>query len=148
MATVKGDIKTIADAATASHTNDPGYDQGRVRASVDSYEASTLVTGSIIEMGTKLPLNAIVLETKMAYDALGSATSLKQGDYEDDDRYVTNTATTSAGVTRMNTVDGVGYKCDETNGASNSDRQIIVTMVDSGSANNTIKSLVLWSKGI
>ena len=145
MTAAKGAFKTVAVAGTASHTNPRGVDQGALYVTHDTYEAATLVTGSTIEIGTKLPLNAYVHDAIVGYDAMGSSTSFSLGDSEDPDRYITNTATTSAGVTRLNAVDGMGYKCDETQGTSNSDRQVLITTVDSGSMSNTIKATVFWS---
>lgn len=146
MSAVKGAFKTVADAVTADHTNPSGVDQAQVYVTADTYEAATLVTGSTIEIGTKLPLNAYVHEVIVGYDAMGSSTSFSLGDSEDPDRYITNTATTSAGVTRLNAVDGMVYKCDETQGESNSDRQVLATTVDSGSMTGTFKCVVLWAK--
>lgn len=147
MTTYKGVVKTIADAATADHVVASGRGEGAVlHVTYDQYEAATLVQGSLVEIGSKLPLNAFVFEAKLAYDALGASTSLALGDSEDDDRYITNTATTSAGVTRGNTVDGFGYQVDETGGESNTDRQVLLKVVDSGSATNTIKAAIFWAK--
>jgi hypothetical protein len=147
MATVKGVLKTVADAATADHTNASGGNGAILRVCQDTYEASTLVTGSLIEIGTKLPLGAVVYEAIVGYDALGSSTSISLGDAEDPDRYVTNTATTSAGIVRLNAVNGMNYTIDETAGtdSGNTDRQILATVVDSGSMTNTIRATVFWA---
>jgi len=145
MATVKGALKTVADSATESHTNPSGTLGAELKVMQDSYEASALASGSLIEIGTKLPLNAVVYEAILAYDALGANTSLSLGDSEDDDRYVSNTATTSAGFTRLNKVDGFCYTCDETGGSSNSDRQVLAKLVDSGAATGTIKAAVFYA---
>ena len=149
MTTYKGAVKTIADSVSTDHTVASGKGEGSIlHVQFDSYEAATLVQGSLIEIGSKLPLGSYVFETKMAYDALGAATSLSLGDAEDDDRYITNTVTTSAGVTRGNTVDGFGYYIDETNGtdAANTDRQVLAKVVDSGSMSGTIKAAIFWAK--
>lgn len=146
MTAAKGTYKTVADAATETHTNPAGVDQASLYVTYDIYEAATLVTGSTVEIGTKLPLNAFVYEVIVGYDAMGSSTSLSVGDSEDPDRYITNTATTSAGITRLNAVDGLGYQCDETQGTSNSDRQVLITTVDSGSMTNTLKAAIFWAR--
>jgi len=146
MTTYKGAVKTIADSNSTDHTVASGKGEGAlVHVQFDSYEAATLVQGSLIEIGSKLPLGAYVFETKIAYDALGASTSICLGDAEDDDRYITNTVTTSAGVTRGNTVDGFGYYVDETD-TTNTDRQILAKVVDSGSMTGTIKAMALWAK--
>lgn len=147
MATFKGVYKTVADAATQTHTNPSGIDGAIVRATTDTYEASTLVTGSLVQIGTKLPLNAYVHEVIVGYDALGSSTSISVGDAASNNRYVTNTATTSAGVTRLNSVDGMGYvtASADTVDDGNTDRQLLFKAVDSGSMTNTIKVTVFWA---
>src|SRR3990167_5135335 len=102
MTTYKGAIKTIADALTQEHTNPSGSGEGAaVRVTADNYTAAAIAQGSLIEIGSKLPVNAYVYEAILGYAALGASTSLSLGDAEDDDRYITNTVTTSAGVTRL-----------------------------------------------
>lgn len=144
MTTYKGAIKTIADAATAAHTNDHGTDQAALRVTQDTYEANAIAQSSLIEIGTKLPLNAYVYEAILGYDALGASSSLSLGDAEDPDRYITNTATTSAGVTRLNAVNGMNYKVDETD-TTNTDRQVLVTVVDTGAITGTVKATIFWA---
>lgn len=149
MATVKGEIKTIADAATADHTNPSGAGEGAfLRVTMDNYEASALAAGSLIEIGSKLPLNAYVYEAKVGNDALGANTSFELGDAEDDDRYITNTATTSAAITRNNAISGMNYKIDETAGtdSGNTDRQILLKSNDSGTMTGTLSACVFWAK--
>jgi hypothetical protein len=113
----------------------------------DTYAANALATGSLIEIGTKLPKGAYVYETILGYGALGANTSLKLGDAEDDDRYITNTATTSAGVTRTNAISGLAYYIDETAGtdSGNTDRQVLAKVVDSGAATGNITAIVMYS---
>lgn len=144
MATVKGDLKTVADSGTENHTNPAGSINALVRVSHDTYEASALASGSLIEIGTKLPLNSYVYEVIAAYDAMGSNTSLEVGDAEDPNRYITNTATTSAGVTRLNAITGLGYKIDETT-ASTTDRQVLAKVVDSGAMTGSLAVAIFWS---
>lgn len=147
MATVKGALKTVADAATESHTNPAGSMNALLRVSHDTYEASALAQNSLVEIGTKLPLNAYVYEVIAAYDAMGSNTAIEVGDAEDDDRYITNTATTSAGVTRLNAISGLGYKIDETAGtdAGNTDRQVLAKVNDSGAWTGSLAVAIFWS---
>ena len=149
MTTYKGVVKTIADAATQEHTNASGRGEGSLlHVTQDIYTAATLVQGSIVEIGSKLPLNAWVYETILGYAALGASTSLSLGDIEDPDRYITNTVTTSAGLVRTNAASGMNYQIDETNGtdAANTDRQIQLIVVDTGSATGLIKATIFWAK--
>lgn len=147
MTTYKGALRTVADAATEAHTN-PAGTRGILRVMHDTYEANTLVTGSLVQIGTKLPLGAYVYETIVATDVLGSSTSYSLGDSEDADRYITNTATTSASLTRTNAISGLAYCIDTTvDTAANSDRQILLKVVDSGSMTNSITAVVMYSHG-
>lgn len=146
MTTYKGALKTVADSATAAHTNDSGT-RNHLKVIHDTYEAATLVTGSLVQIGTKLPLGAYVYEAIVCTDALGANTSFSLGDAADPDRYITNTATTSASTTRLNAISGLGYKIAEAAGtdAGNTDRQILYTQVDSGSATNSIAVAVFYA---
>ena len=149
MTTYKGAIKTITDSGTVSHTNDSGAGEASlVHVQQDTYVAAAIAQGSLIQIGSPLPLNAYVYETILGYGALGASSSLSLGDAEDDDRYIMNTVTTSAGVVRTNAISGMNYKIDETNGtdAANTDRQILVKTVDSGAITGTIKAAIFWAK--
>lgn len=146
MTTYKGAIKTIADAVTASHVNPPGSGEGSlIHVTADNYEAAAIVQNSLIEIGSKIPLNGYVYEVILGYDALGASSSLSVGDAEDPDRYVTNTVTTSAGITRLNAVNGLNYNIDETD-TTNTDRQVLVSVVDTGAITGTVRCAVLWAK--
>lgn len=145
MTTYKGAIKTIADAVTSAHTNPSGTDQALLHVTQDTYTAAAVVQGSVIEIGTKLPLNAFVYEAILGYAALGANSSLSLGDAEDADRYITNTVTTAAGVVRLNAKSGMNYQVDETD-STNTDRQVLVTVVDTGSITGEIKATLFWAK--
>lgn len=145
MTTYKGALKTVADSATADHTN-PAGTRGLLKVMSDTYEASTLVQNSLVQIGSKLPLGAYIHEAIVMTDVMGANTSYSLGDAADDDRYISNTATTSASVTRMNAIAGFGYKIAETAGtdAGNTDRQVLYKQVDTGSATNTIAVAVFY----
>ena len=72
---------------------------GRLRVQYDSYEASSLASGSDISVA-KLPAGAIVYDIVVHFDALGSAT-IAVGDSADADRYITATSVSSAGQMSM-----------------------------------------------
>jgi len=50
----------------------------KIRVTYDSYEASGLTVGDVIEMGD-IPVGAIILDLKIYHDALGASTSLLAG---------------------------------------------------------------------
>jgi hypothetical protein len=148
MATYKGVNRTKADTPRSSDSNimDPGVQNGKLRTMMDTYEASGIAAGSIIEMGMKIPKGARVVEVKLMTDALGSGVELEVGDYEDPNRYITATGCNSANqVTRLNAIDGDQYKIDETTeGDTSTDRYIIVT-TSGGEATGTIKIEVTYT---
>ena len=145
MATYYGANRTLANTATSSGSNimDPGVQLGKVKQVQDTYEASAIAAGSIIEMGVYIPKGARVVEVTLITDALGSGVQLIVGDYEDDNRYITATTCNTANqVTRMNAIDGRFYEADETTAtATGTDRQIIIT-TSGAAATGTIKLLV------
>ena len=126
MATVKGVNRTKADDPSPSNILSPGTLGGNVKVMVDQYEAAGLASGSIIQIGRKLPKGAKVVEVVMAYDALGGSTTLILGDAEDDNRYIESVSSASAGFTRMNAVNGLGYETDESE-SSTLDTQLQIT---------------------
>lgn len=105
----------------------------------DTYEASSLASGSTITMAT-LPSGAKVLDIKVWFDALGGSSTLKVGDSTDDDRYYAAAASSSAGVFTDILIDGVGYVI----GTNSGDDDIIIT-TGGASITGTIKMLVTYS---
>ena len=77
MATVYSAQRTNSTATPAvmNKANEMG---GRIRVAHGTYEASSLASGDVIEMFV-LPDGARLLEGSLAYDALGSSTTLSVG---------------------------------------------------------------------
>ena len=143
MATLYGVNRTLANTPTSDNITDAGLLAGKVRAMVDTYEASAAAVADVIQMGKALPIGARVIEVILQTDALGGSVTLAVGDLEDGDRYITATACNTANqVTRMNAIGGRGYEVDETT-ASTSDRQITIT-VAGAAATGTIELIVLY----
>jgi len=92
---------------------------GKMRVSYDSYEASSLASGSDITIG-RVPTNATIMDVVLKCDALGASSTLKVGDSGDDDRYLAAVGTWNAagqtqsmlgGSTAANTaMTGLGYR--------------------------------------
>ena len=92
---------------------------GKMRVSYDSYEASSLASGSDITIG-RIPTNATIMDVVLKCDALGGSSTLKVGDSGDDDRYLAAVGTWNAagqtqsmlgGSTAANTaMTGLGYR--------------------------------------
>jgi len=139
MSDVLGVNKTLIDAGTILS---PGKFDGRVKCSIDTYEASSLAIGSTITMGGKLTKGAIVLFQILAYDALGAAT-IDVGDAESPARYHDNLSVVSAGISLIGLVDGVNYETDDTT-TTTTDRQIVLTTAGAV-INNTIKLITIYT---
>jgi hypothetical protein len=126
MSAVKGVNVTKVDAgASGDNVIGQGLVNARVEVFTDLYEASALANASTIDVAV-LPKGAKVLLVEVYFDALGSGTTLKAGDTDDDDRYIAAAATTSAGVLRSGKVDGKGYVI----GTADGDEVIQLTTAD------------------
>jgi len=68
---------------------------GKLRVSYDTYEASSLASGSDITIG-RVPANATIMDVILKCDALGGSSTLKVGDSGDDDRYLAVVGTWNA----------------------------------------------------
>ena len=68
---------------------------GKLRVSYDTYEASSLASGSDITIG-RVPANATIIDVILKCDALGGSSTLKVGDSGDDDRYLAVVGTWNA----------------------------------------------------
>lgn len=148
MSAVKGVNKTLADGQATGNRIPKGQQDGRVKVMIDTYEAAALEVGSVISMGAKLPLGAVILDVILHTDNLDNNTTLAVGDAEVQDRYIT-AVDHGAGaelVTRMGIGDiaGRGYTIDETVPAT-TDRQITI-LTAAGIATGTIKLIVLFSQ--
>lgn len=111
---------------------------GRLRVQYDSYEASSLASGSDISVA-KLPAGAIVYDIVVHFDALGSAT-IAVGDSADADRYITATSVSSAGQMSMSqegAIDGFGYE-------NTAETNILLT-TGSAAITGTVKCAVFYS---
>ncbi len=118
MSSVKGVNNTII-TATPSEKVDSEVLGGNISVSYDSYEASSLASGSDITIG-RVPTNATIMDVIVKCDALGGSSTLKVGDASDDDRYLAAVGTWNAagqvqsmlgGSTAANTaMTGLGYR--------------------------------------
>lgn len=151
MATVYGVNKTKIDTGpTGANILAPGLCGGKVHCIQDQYECAATAAGTIIEIGSLLPVGARVLEAIISSDNLANNTTLALGDYEDNDRYITATdhGGGSATTTRLNAADGLMYEVDATYSGTTvgagSDRQLTITTA-AGEATGTINVVVLYA---
>ena len=91
MASVKGSNITLLDS-TPSQKASSEQVGGKIRVFHDTFEASSLASGSDITMA-RLPAFATIHDVVVKCDALGGSVTLKVGDSADDDRYIGVTGT-------------------------------------------------------
>jgi hypothetical protein len=87
MASVKGANLTNMDATPIVKVSSENAG-GKIRVFHDTYEASSLASGSDITIA-RIPVNATIHDVIVKCDALGGSSTLKVGDSGDDDRYLT-----------------------------------------------------------
>ena len=138
MASVKGTNFTNITADPIVKI-DSGEWSGKLRVQYDSYEASSLASGSDISVA-RLPKGAKVWEVIVHHDALGSGVTLSVGDSGSATRYIGATAAATAGKLVMSedgAIDGFGYE-------QTAETDILIT-TGGGTASNTIKVAVIYS---
>lgn len=106
-----------------------------------TYEASSTAANTIINL-FKLPKGVVIQNIVVAFDALGSGTSMDIGDAGDVDKYVDGVTTTSAGSAVGVLPDGLGYVIGTD---TEHDDTIVTAKVLGGSATGTIKVTCYYS---
>ena len=91
MASVKGVNITNLDSTPSVKASSEQVG-GKIRVFHDTFEASSLASGSDITMA-RLPAFATIHDVVVKCDALGGSVTLKVGDSGDDDRYIGVTGT-------------------------------------------------------
>jgi len=139
MASVKGTNITAMDATPSTKVKSAQV-HGRMRVAFDTYEASSLASGSDITVA-RLPKGATVYEVVIFHDALGASSTLKVGDASDDDRYITASASTSATGKILMSEDGVigGFGYENT-----AETDVLIT-TGGAAISGTIKSAVYYT---
>ena len=138
MASVKGTNITNIDAEPVVKVDSSEW-HGNLRVQYDSYEASSLASGSDISVA-KLPKGAKVYDVVIHHGALGSGVTLAVGDSSDTDRYITATAAATAGKVIMSedgAIGGVAYE-------QTAETDILIT-TGGGTASGTIKCMVFYT---
>ena len=147
MASVKGANITNMDATPVVNVDSENAG-GKIRVFHDTYEASSLASGSDITIA-RIPANATIHDVILKCDALGSGVTLKVVDSGDDDRYITVVGTWNvAGQSQsmlagsstgapVPAVTGLGYR-------TSAQTDILVT-TGGASATGTIYAWVMYS---
>ena len=137
MASVKG-VNFTNITADPIVNADSGEWSGKLRVQYDTYEASSLASGSDISVA-RLPKGAKVYDIVVHFDALGGSTTISVGDSGAAARYIAATATSSAGQMSMSqegAIDGVGYE-------NTAETDVLLT-TGGGSITGTIKCVVMY----
>ena len=137
MASVKG-VNFTNITADPIVNADSGEWSGKLRVQYDTYEASSLASGSDISVA-RLPKGAKVYDIVVHFDALGGSTTISVGDSGAAARYIAATATSSAGQMSMSqegAIDGVGYE-------NTAETDVLLT-TGGGSITGTIKCYVMY----
>jgi hypothetical protein len=138
MASVKGTNVTNIDASPVVKVDSSEW-HGNLRVQHDSYEASSLASGSDITVA-RLPKGAKVYDIIVHFDALGGSSTVSVGDSADADRYIAATSTASAGQMSMSqegAIAGFGYE-------NTAETDVILT-TGGASITGTIKTAVIYS---
>ena len=141
MAAVKGVNFTKSETPTSENIVAPGVLGGRVRVHQDTYEAAALADPSTIQVGKQLQAGAKIIDVQVFFDALGAGTQIDVGDADDSNRYITTTATTSAGSVSLNAITGHLYEI-----GTNTDDDIIVITSSGGAATGTIQIVITYAE--
>tara|TARA_S200002703_G_scaffold66806_1_gene57957 strand:+ start:3571 stop:3993 length:423 start_codon:yes stop_codon:yes gene_type:complete len=138
MASVKGvNFTNITSTPVVNTASKEAY--GKLRVTYDTYEASSLASGSDISVA-RLPQGATVYDIVIHHDALGSGVTLAVGDSADADRYITATAAATAGKVVMSedgAIDGFAYE-------QTAETDVLIT-TGGAAATGTIKVAVIYS---
>lgn len=142
MSAVIGANQTKIDAGGLSNKLDRGTFDARVKCVTDSYEAAALASGSTIKVCGTLPTGARIKEIVLHSDNLTNNTTLKVGDTDDDDRYITATNHGAAAtITRINAIGGRDYVV----GTNDGDNQLYIT-TGTGAGTGTIQIDVFYTQ--
>lgn len=153
MATVIGVVATVQAAPPSPSTwLTAGYVNGRVKVNLDYYVAlGTETAGTVITMGSLLPVGAKVLWIDVATSASTGSLTVSVGDLDSATRYASaSTGPATAGTTRigpkLSSTDG--YYVIGTNPATptttDNDQQIILTTGGATLAVSTIISCAVY----
>ena len=139
MASVKATNITNIDASPSVLAN-AGDVHGSVRVFKDTYEASSLASGSDITIA-RLPKGARVMDIHLKADALGNSVTLAVGDSATADRYISatvmNTADKQISLSSDGAIASIGYEIGDVT-------DILVT-TGGATASGTITSVVYYT---
>ena len=129
---------------SASSTKRPLHNEGIFfsdqRVLLGKFNLSSQASGTKLVIGT-VPNGAYILDIKVYHAALGGSVTLKVGDDDDDDRFVTATSASGAGLLTIAN-DQIGYYIDP---ASFSNDKDIIIEIGGAAASGVVNAYCLWS---
>lgn len=136
------DVVATDYAANPRVLRGPNEANGRLRFCRFEYEASSLASGSTIDIGTPIPKGARLVDIAVLADDLGTtAGTLEVGDSGDTDRFIAAYATGSAtfkSVTKDGKIDNLHYQFT-------ADTQLLITTAGA-TISGTIKGHIVYSE--
>lgn len=117
----------------------PGVANTTVHVTSGSYEASALAADSIINL-VQLPKGAVIHGITLAFDALGSGTTINVGDSNKTARYLSGIDTSKANTVNNIGVDAMGYTIGDNDGDN-----VLQAKVSGAAATGTIKFAVFYA---
>jgi hypothetical protein len=140
MADVLGTNYTLANNPTAANRIAGGKVGGNIKSITDSYTWVGEAIASTLKVGKDLPAGAVIQSIILQNAALGASSTIRVGDSNDDDRYMTDIATSSAAVTTDINIAGNLYVI-----GTNSGDDTIVILTAGGTCTGVMKIVVNYS---
>ena len=141
MATQLATNRTKAENPTSDNILSPGTIGGRVRTMTDDFTFAGEGAGEIIEIFRDLRAGAIVLGIRLKNAALAGSVTVRIGDSNDDDRYMTDIAVSSAADTNDINIAGLHYKI-----GTNSGDETIQILTAASAATGEIKVTLFYTE--
>ena len=141
MATSESGVNKVKYDAGGSGDNyiPSGEYGGQVRSIYDTFECSGITTGSTIALPT-IPNASKVIGIYLAWDALGSSSTIALGDALSSGRYAAAAASTSAGTNSAIALTGLNYEI----GTTATDNVPLVTITAGTSINGTVSVVIFY----
>ena len=141
MATQKATNYTKAYTPTSDNVLAPGTLGGRVRVHTDDFTFAGEAIGEIIQVGRAFADGAIILGVTLQNAALGGSVTVRVGDANDDDRYMTDIDVSSAATTTTINIAGSQYTV-----GTNDDDNLIQILTAGAAATGQFKITVYYTE--
>jgi len=140
MATLNG-VNRTKQAAGGSGDNYIASNEyaGVVKTIYDTIEVSGGATADVFALPL-IPAGSKVVGIYLAWDALGTSSTVALGDALSSGRYVAATSSVSAGTTSTIALTGLNYEV----GTTATDNAPLVTMTTSASLNGTVSAVIFY----